>query len=49
MSKIYLYIKAIRQYYQTDKARHDLLDYLKAGLMMVSVMILIRLVLAWVQ
>lgn len=46
MSPFSGYIKAICNYLKTDKARHDIKDYLRALLIMAAVMVLVRLLLA---
>lgn len=42
MNKFWRYLEALHAYYKTAKARHDLFDYLRAVLVMLVVMALIR-------
>jgi hypothetical protein len=42
MNKLLLYFRALNQYLRTAKAQHDLLDYVKAIVLMMVVMALIR-------
>lgn len=39
------YIRAIRNYLQTEKGRHDFVDYIRAALIMAAVMAMARIIL----
>lgn len=49
MSKFIGYIRAIRNYLNTDKARHDIKDYVRALLIMIAVMAALRLLVECVR
>lgn len=49
MRTIWLYVKALMDYYQTAKARHDLMDYARAGMIILAVMVLVRIVAEWLR
>ncbi len=49
MRTIWRYVKALMDYYQTAKARHDLMDYARAVMVIVAVMVLVRVVAEWLR
>ena len=43
--KIFGYLKAFKNYWQTPKGRHDFLDYLRAGIIIFLTAIMVMLIL----
>ena len=42
MKMVMGYVYALSQYFRTDKGRHDLLDYIRAVVIIASVMAMVR-------
>lgn len=47
MAKLTNYLKVIKDYWNTPKGRHDIIDYLRAILIVILLSIIISLVLAY--
>ncbi len=45
--KFFGYIKTLRNYFYTDKARHDFLDYLRAVIIILFTSAIIMIIFGW--